>query len=211
MIDWLIYIVTVGGLFAVAALMFAENLFPPIPSELIMPLAGFLAAQGHMDFLAVVLAGTAGAVVGASVWYEIGRAFGERRLKRWAGAHGRWLTVTPRDVDKAMAFFRRYGAAAMFFGRLAPGVRTLISVPAGLAAMPKGVFFVFTAAGAGLWTLLLAWAGYQLGEHYEEVAGWIDPVANAIVVIAVLVYLYRLVTFRPQRQAAEGADRTEGA
>ncbi|MFC3077661.1 DedA family protein [Phenylobacterium terrae] len=206
MVDWLIYIVTVGGLFAVAALMFAENLFPPIPSELIMPLAGFLASQGHMDFFGVVLAGTAGAVVGATLWYEIGRAFGEKRLKRWAGVHGRWLTITPRDVDKAMTFFRRHGRAAMFFGRLAPAVRTLISVPAGLAAMPIPVFLVFTTAGAGLWTLLLAWAGYQLGEHYDQVGHWIDPVGNAILLIAVLIYLFRLVTFRPQRQGAEQAD-----
>ncbi|HEX2559669.1 DedA family protein [Phenylobacterium sp.] len=201
MVDWLIYIVTVGGLFAVAALMFAENLFPPIPSELIMPLAGFLAAQGHLDFAGVVLAGTAGAVAGAALWYQIGRAFGERRLKRWAGLHGRWMTVTPADVDKAMAFFRRYGPAAMFFGRLAPGVRTLISIPAGLAAMPKAAFLIFTTAGAALWTLLLAAAGYQLGEHYEKVAGWVDPVANGVVVFVVLVYLYRLVTFRPHRAA----------
>lgn len=206
MVDWLIYVVTAGGVFAVAALMFAENLFPPIPSELIMPLAGFLAAQGHMDFAAVVAAGATGAVAGAAVWYAIGRAFGERRLKRWAGLHGRWLTVTAKDVDGAMAFFRRHGASAMFFGRLAPGVRTLISVPAGLCAMPKGVFFVFTTAGASVWTLILALAGYKLGEHYEQVAEWIDPIANAILITAVLVYLYRLITFRPQRHPAGQAD-----
>jgi membrane protein DedA with SNARE-associated domain len=206
MVDWLIYIVAAGGLFAVAALMFAENLFPPIPSELIMPLAGFLAAQGHLDFTGVVLAGTAGAVAGATLWYEIGRAVGEKRLKRWAGVHGRWLTISPRDVDKAIAFFRRHGRAAMFFGRLAPAVRTLISVPAGLAAMPIPVFLIFTTAGAGLWTLLLAWAGYQLGDHYEQVAHWIDPVGNAVLLIAILIYLYRLVTFRPQRHGTEQAD-----
>ena len=203
MVDWLIHIVTIGGLAAVAALMFAENLFPPIPSEVIMPLAGFLAAQGHMDFVGVVVAGTAGAVLGAALWYEVGRAFGERRLKRWAGVHGRWITLNPGDVDKAMAVFRRYGAAAMFFGRLAPGVRTLISIPAGLAAMRKRVFLTFTTAGTALWTLLLASAGYKLGEHYEQVAHWVDPVANTVLLIVVLVYLYRLITFRPQRRPAD--------
>lgn len=202
MIEMLIAVVTVGGVLAVAALMFAENLFPPIPSELIMPLAGFLAAQGRLDFLSVVLAGAAGAVAGAAVWYQIGRAFGEERLKRWAGSHGRWLTVTPADVEKSIVFFRRHGPAAMFFGRLAPGVRTLISVPAGLCAMPKGSFLAFTAAGAGLWTLLLAAAGYQLGERYEQVSAWIDPVANAILLAAALAYVYRLVTFRPDRAAS---------
>lgn len=206
MVDWLIYIVTVGGVLAVAALMFAENLFPPIPSELIMPLAGFLAAQGHVGFAGVVVAGTVGVVAGAALWYQIGRAFGEARLKRWAGVHGRWLTVSPADVDKAVVFFRRHGPAAMFFGRLVPGVRTLISVPAGICAMPKLPFLVFTTAGAALWTLLLASAGYRLGAHYEKVAAWIDPVGNAVIVIVALVYLYRLVTFRPDRSAGEPAD-----
>jgi membrane protein DedA with SNARE-associated domain len=205
MVDWLIHFVTIGGLAAVAALMFAENLFPPIPSEVIMPLAGFLAAQGHFDFFGAVAAGTVGALAGAAIWYEIGRAFGEQRLKRWVGRHGRWITLTPADVDKAMTFFRRHGAAAMFFGRLVPAVRTLISIPAGLAGMRKRVFLTFTAAGAALWTLLLASAGYKLGEHYERVAHWIDPVGNAVLLLAGLVYLYRLVTFRPQR-GTEGAD-----
>jgi len=121
------------------------------------------------------------------------------------GRHGRWITLTPADVDKAMTFFRRHGAAAMFFGRLVPAVRTLISIPAGLAGMRKRVFLTFTAAGAALWTLLLASAGYKLGEHYERVAHWIDPVGNAVLLLAGLVYLYRLVTFRPQR-GTEGAD-----
>lgn len=206
MVDWLIYFVTVGGVAAVAALMFAENLFPPIPSEVIMPLAGFLAAQGHMDFVGVVLGGAAGALLGASIWYEVGRAFGEARLKRWVGRHGRWLTVTPRDIDRAMAFFRRHGAAAMFFGRLLPAVRTLISVPAGLAVMPMRVFLTFTAAGTLLWTLLLASAGYKLGEHYERVAHWVDPVGNVVLLVVLLVYLYRLITFRPERRPAEGAE-----
>lgn len=206
MIDWLIYTVSVGGLLAVAALMFAENLFPPIPSELIMPLAGFLASQGHLDLGGAVLAGSAGALAGTSFWYVIGRAFGERRLKRWANVYGRWLAITPQDVDKANAFFRRHGPAAMFFGRLAPGVRTVISIPAGLAMMPLPVFLFFSAAGATLWTFLLTYAGYRLGDHYERVSVWIDPVSKVVLVALVLAYLYRVVTFRPQPQPVESAD-----
>ena len=112
-------IVSQGGYLGIFLLMLAENVFPPIPSELIMPLAGFVAARGELNIILVILAGTAGSVVGALPWYYAGALFGKDRLKRLAARHGRWLTVSPGDIDKASDWFERHDAAAVFFGRLA--------------------------------------------------------------------------------------------
>ncbi len=136
MFDWITGIVDRTGYLGVALLMFAENLFPPVPSELIMPLAGFAAARGDLSLPLVLAAGVAGSLAGALFWYWIGRKVGADRLKRWAGRHGRWLTLSPGDVDEADAWFDRHGVKAVLLGRLIPAVRTLVSVPAGLAAMP---------------------------------------------------------------------------
>jgi membrane protein YqaA with SNARE-associated domain len=131
MFDWITGLVERTGYVGIALLMLAENVFPPIPSELIMPLAGFAAAQGELGMAGVVAAGTAGALAGALLWYGLGRWVGLERLKRWAAEHGRWLTVSPDDLDRAAAWFGRHGGAAVLVGRLVPAVRTLISVPAG--------------------------------------------------------------------------------
>ena len=151
MFDWMIELIERGGYLGIVALMFLENLFPPIPSELIMPSAGFQASQGSLSLAGVMLAGTAGSLCGALFWYAVGRYAGENRLKRWASRHGRWLTLTPEDVDRADDWFDRHNAAAVFFGRLLPTIRTLISIPAGLFEMPPGPFLLYSALGTGLW------------------------------------------------------------
>src|SRR3546814_7553399 len=107
MFDWITGLVEDGGYLGVAALMLAENLFPPIPSELIMPLAGFAAARGDLNIILVVASGAAGSLLGAVFWYAVGCWLGSERLKRWAGRHGRWLTLAPDDIDKAVAWFDR--------------------------------------------------------------------------------------------------------
>ncbi len=196
MAEWIIATIAAGGLMGVAALMLLENVFPPIPAELIMPLAGLAAARGEMDFTGVVAAGTAGAVAGATFWYWIGRKVGEARLKRWAARSGRWLTLTPREIDAATGFFRaRGGAWAVLLGRLMPGVRTYISIPAGLARMRLGRFLAFTSVGAAAWTWALAGAGYWLGERYGAAIAWLDPVAGALLGVAGAFYAYRVATF----------------
>jgi membrane protein DedA with SNARE-associated domain len=134
MFEWIVSVIDAIGALGVGLMMFLENVFPPIPSELIMPLAGFQAARGEMSLIAVFLAGTAGSVAGAVLWYWIGMKYGAERLRRLAARHGRWLTLSPADVDNAIGWFDRHGAAAVGFGRLLPGIRTLISVPAGIAA-----------------------------------------------------------------------------
>lgn len=193
MFTWITDFIARTGLIAVFALMLGENVFPPVPSELVMPLAGFLAAQGKLSLWLVILAGTAGSVAGALFWYWIGMKLGHDRLRRFAERHGRWLTISPSDVDGALDWFDRYGWWAVFFGRMLPGVRTLISVPAGIEHMPLMPFLLFTTLGSALWSGLLAGAGYVLESQYEKVADWVNPVTNVILGGLLAYYLFRLI------------------
>lgn len=203
MFDWIVDVLAQAGYLGVALLMLAENLFPPIPSELIMPLAGFVAARGDMSLVGVIAAGTLGSVLGALPWYWAGRKFGPERLKRLAGRHGRWLTVSPGEVDRARKWFDRRGRVGVLLGRLVPAVRTLISVPAGLAAMPMLPFLIYSTIGTLAWTTLLAVAGYWLQDRYEQVSAYLDPVSKGIVGLIVLTYLYRVVTWQPDTADAD--------
>lgn len=196
MFDLIVQILTVTGILGVAFLMFAENIFPPIPSELIMPLAGFAAARGDLDFVMVVAAGTVGALAGALIWFEIGRRVGLDRVRHWSERHGRWLTLTPKDIDTSAALFRRYGYAAVFLGRLFPVVRTWISIPAGVAGMRFLPFTLWTAIGTAMFTFALAYAGYRLESQFERVAAWLDPVTTIVVFGGLAIYAFRLITFR---------------
>lgn len=196
MFETILTIITLTGIVGVALLMFAENVFPPIPSEVIMPLAGFAAARGDLNFLAVVLAGAFGALLGALAWYGVGRWFGVDRLKRWAASHGRWLTMTPQDVDRATAYFARRGGPAVLVGRLIPGIRTYISIPAGMARMRLMSFTLWTSVGTVIWTWFLAYVGYRLQEHHAAVSDWLDPVTTGVLVLGLAIYGYRVVTFR---------------
>jgi membrane protein DedA with SNARE-associated domain len=183
--------ITAGGSVGIALLMLLENLFPPIPSELIMPLAGFEAAAGRLSFWAVVIAGTVGSVTGAVAWYAIGRAFGEARVLALIDRYGFWLTISREEAERAFAWFARWGAFAVFFGRLVPGVRTLISVPAGLAAMPFVPFLAITAMGSLIWVVLLTLAGFVLEANYERVAHLLDPATKIILAAIVVIYVFR--------------------
>lgn len=196
--DWITQAVERSGYFGIFFLMLAENLFPPIPSEVIMPLAGYVSARGQLTFVGVLVAGAAGSLAGALFWYAVGRWIGSHRLKRFAARHGRWLTLSPAEVDRASAWFARHGQAAVLVGRLVPGVRTLISVPAGVTGMPLMPFLATTAVGTLLWTGLLASAGYVLAEGYRTVGDWIEPVGSTIVILAFAIYAYRVVTFQKQ-------------
>lgn len=202
MFDWITGFVVRSGYGGVLLLMLAENVVPPIPSELIMPLAGFTAARGQLSLVLVIIAGTAGSLLGALLWYFVGRRLGLERLKHLAARHGRWVTLSPDDVDRADGWFGRHGSKAVFFGRLIPTVRTLISVPAGIAGMPLPSFLAWSTLGTGLWTALLAGAGYLLLSQYELVADYLNPVSTAVVVLIVGWYLYRAVTFRSRGRHA---------
>lgn len=184
--------IAAAGPLGVFALMVLENLFPPIPSELVMPLAGYKAAQGEMSMIAILIAGTLGSVIGALPWYWAGRWLGKDRLKAIARRYGIWLTIDEGDVDNAADWFTRNGKSAVFFGRMMPAVRTLISVPAGLASMPLSQFLLLTSLGSLIWTGLLALAGFILQSQYDRVQDWLDPVTTAILVVFVALYFVRL-------------------
>lgn len=201
MFDWITSTVQTTGYPGIALLMFVENVFPPIPSEIIMPLAGFTAAQGQVNIFLVILAGSIGSLAGALLWYYIGRWLGQERIKKRAAKHGRWFTLTPDEVDQAFEFFQRHEGKAVFFGRLMPTIRTLISVPAGIANMPLWSFLAYSAAGTALWTALLATAGYFLQSQYESVSNWLNPVSNVIIGFIVIFYIYRVVTFDAGKKA----------
>lgn len=199
MADWIRSLVEDGGYFMIALLMFLENVFPPIPSEVIMPLAGSSATEGRLSIIGVIAAGCAGSLAGALLWYAIGKKLGDERLKRWSAKHGRWLTLGPDDIEKAENWFGKHGTKAVFLARLVPTLRTLIAIPAGIFAMPLAKFVPLTFAGTLLWEGALAFAGYKLGEQYQQIEKYLNPVTTGIFVILVLYYFYRVITFRPDK------------
>jgi len=191
--DWITQVVSDTGYLGIIALMLAENVFPPIPSELIMPLAGFVAAQGQLNPILVVAAGVLGSLLGALPWYYAGRWLGRERICGLAARHGRWLTLDDEDVGKAIAWFERYGGIAVMLGRLVPAVRTLISVPAGLARMPLLPFLAWSAVGTVAWTAALTAAGYLLKSQYQVVGQYVDGTSKIIIGLIVLTYVYRVL------------------
>lgn len=177
------------GYVAIFATMFLENLFPPIPSEMIMPLGGFYVQQGKLALLPVVIAGLGGTVLGALPWYGLGRLINEERLEKWLERHGRWIGISANDLKRSRIWFNRYGSALVFWGRLVPGVRTLISVPAGMELMPITPFLLWTTGGSLIWVLILTLSGLALGSGYDNVELWLVPVVKAVKVILVIAAL----------------------
>ena len=173
------------GAFLVA--MFLENLIPPIPSELIMPLGGFYVSQGQLDFLPVVLAGLLGTIIGALPWYGIGRLVNEEKIEKWLDKNGRWIGINPKDLARSRKWFNKYGVSLVFWGRLVPGIRTLISVPAGIELMPMSPFLIWTTAGSLIWTLFLTITGYYLGDNYANIETWISPFSTIFKTIIVFI------------------------
>ena len=202
MFDFIINLIDKMGAFGVGLVMFLENVFPPIPSEIVMPLAGFNAAEGKLSLVAIFLWGTAGSVLGACLWYEVGRRLGLRRLQRFIDRHGIWLTLSQDDVRGAIDWFNRHDKAATFFGRMIPGVRTMISVPAGLANMGLLRFVVYTTAGSALWNVALIASGYLLQANYERVVDYLNPLTNLVLGAIVVAYLYRVIRQLWQRRHA---------
>ncbi|MBX9811498.1 MAG: DedA family protein [Burkholderiales bacterium] len=199
MTEWVISFIQTHGLPAVALLMFLENVFPPLPSELIMPYAGFAAAKGSMNVVMVSLAGAIGSVAGAALWYWIGRRFGVERVQRWAAKHGAYLAMSADDVGRAEEWFKRRGTLAVFAGRLLPAVRTLISVPAGMFAMALPKFMFWSFAGSLLWSGLLAAAGFALSERFEDATRWLDAATKVVLACFVAAYIWRVVKLRRSR------------
>jgi membrane protein DedA with SNARE-associated domain len=199
--EWIANIMNQLGYWGIGLLMFLENLFPPIPSELIMPLAGFTVFKGQMDFILVIIAGVVGTILGAFPWYYIGKFISEERLEHLADKYGKWISVTSKDIKKANNWFNEHGGKAVFFCRLVPGVRTLISLPAGINNMPLIPFTIYSTLGTTIWVTFLTFLGYKLGDHYELVDQYLGPVSKIVLAIIVISFILWVVRKQMRRSS----------
>ena len=194
--EWVVGLIQQSGYLGVGFLMFLETVFPPIPSEVIMPVAGVIAAKGELELWLVILSGTAGAMLGNIVWYLAARALGIERLKPVIDRHGRWLTVSWPEVQRAQRWFEGHGIAFVLLGRLIPTVRSLVSIPAGLLKMRFRNFVIASSLGTLAWTAVLAGAGYRLRSDFHQVDQYVAPAADAVLVLIILAYFWRLLTHK---------------
>ena len=189
-----------GGYLGIALLMAIENVFPPIPSEVIMGIGGLLVARGEMEFWPLLAVGTIGSTAGNYVWFWIGDKWGYRRLAPLVDRHGRWLTLEWEDIENATRFFQSHGQWVVLVLRFSPFLRTMISLPAGLSHMKAWKFLLFTFVGAGIWNVLLIMGGQWLGQYFEqsqEVLAWIVLGALAL---AIGAYVWRVLTWKPRAE-----------
>lgn len=188
-LDWVISIMEALGAVGVGVAVFLENVFPPIPSEVVLPLAGFTTTQGDLNVWAALMWSVIGSVSGAFLLYGLGRSIGAARLRQVAD--WMWL-VDATDVDKSLSWFEKYGKYSVFFGRLVPGVRSLISIPAGVDKMNPVLFGVLTAVGSTIWNAVLIWTGVWLGAEWEMVSMWFESYSTIIYVGIALIVAYVL-------------------
>ena len=193
MFEWIVGIISRLGYAGVTVLTFLEHLFPPIPSELILPLAGYVTGSGELTLGTVIAAGSVGSLGGATVWYVIGKRIGERRLRTWVDNHGRWLTLSTGDIDRAKDWFHRRGKIAVLIGRLMPGVRTFVSLPAGFSGMPWATFLIYSAVGTIAWTAALVYAGAKLQQNFEMVSNYVDIITNGVFAVLGAMLMWRYI------------------
>ena len=175
--------------------MFLENLIPPIPSEIIMPLGGFFVYTGDLNFYILIVSGLIGTVVGALPWYFLGKLLNEKKLSNFIDRKGKFVGISLKDLDKSRIWFDKYGVMLVFWGRLIPGIRTLISVPAGIELMPINKFLIWTSLGSLIWVIFLTSAGYLFGENYEMIGSYIDNFKIILKPIFVILILFFLIKF----------------
>jgi membrane protein DedA with SNARE-associated domain len=197
MTEWIIHTISSWGYLGIFLVMLAESIFPPIPSELIIPFAGYAAANGELNVFLVLISATVGAVVGMLPWYFAGRLFGLDRVRALADRFGRVMAFNADEIDMAVGWFTRFGPFIVLFGRLIPLIRTLISIPAGLSRMPLPIFLLASTTGALVWNTILTMAGYILHEHYELIEVVLDPLSYIVLGLVVVLYLVKVVTWRP--------------
>ena len=174
--------------------MFLENIIPPIPSEIIMPLGGFFVYQGNLNFYILVIFGLIGTVLGALPWYYLGKFLNERKLSNFIESKGKFLGITSKDLKRSKLWFDKYGVSLVFWGRLIPGIRTLISVPAGIELMPLKKFLVWTSLGSLIWVILLTLSGYLFGENYKMIELYIDNFkvfVKPILIITLVFFIFK--------------------
>lgn len=197
---WVAGVIDALGIAGVGLLVALENIVPPIPSEIVLAMSGYLAGEGRFNVVLVTVAATAGSVVGALALYWLGAALGEDRLKRWLD---RVPLVDLDDLEKADRWFERYGGWAVFLGRMVPVVRSLVSVPAGADRMPLGRFLVLTTLGSAIWNSLFVGLGFALGSRWDRIdrySTWFDLAIFAFFGITVTLWVVKRVRRRRARQ-----------
>ena len=176
--------------------MFLENIIPPIPSEIIMPLGGFFVYQGNLNFYILVVSGLVGTICGSLPWYYLGRFLNEKKLANFVESKGKFFGITSKDLSKSKLWFDKYGVSLVFWGRLIPGIRTLISVPAGIELMPLRKFLIWTILGSFIWVFLLTAAGYFFGENYVVIESYLDNIKiflKPLFVIGLIFFIYKYI------------------
>jgi membrane protein DedA with SNARE-associated domain len=196
--DWIIRLVDWAGYWGVAALMLLETVFPPVPSEVIMAVAGVSAARGNMTLEGTIAAGTAGAMLGNWFWYWLAIKFGEPRMHALIDKYSRWLTLDWDEVERGERMFERHGSIIVLVARMIPTLRSLVSVPAGLFRMSLRRFLVFSTIGTLGWSAALAGAGFFLGSQFHDIEQWLGPLSTLVIVAIVLSYLWRVATWKPR-------------
>lgn len=198
MTEWILRLIEQGGYWGIAFLMFIENVFPPIPSEVIMGLGGIAVERGSMEFWPLLLMGTVGSTLGNYFWFLVGDKLGYERLQPFVDRWGRWLTLEWEDIERTSRFFRSHGQWVVFALRFSPLLRTMISLPAGLAHMGHAKFLVFTFAGAGVWNVALIQGGRWLSGYFAQAQGWLNVIVITAIVLAIVAYVWRVVTWKPR-------------
>ena len=198
MTEFILSVIVWGGYVGIFLLMALENIVPPIPSEVIMGLGGIAVARGQMNLVPLVAIGTLGTTVGNYFWYWIGRTLGYARFRPFVERHGRWLTLEWSDVERLQRFFHNRGEWVIFVFRFLPTFRTIISLPAGMGAMPRWRFLLWTFAGSAIWNSVLAGGGIVLGSRFAELERYVGPVAIGTTAAAAAFYLYRVWTWHPR-------------
>ena len=192
--EWVLAVMEKLGYLGIAFLMFLDNIFPPIPSEIIMPSAGYTASKGDLSLIGVIIAGSAGSLIAAMILYWIGRKIPEQRLFSFIEHYGKFLRIKVTDLEKALGWFNQHGHKIVFFGRMIPAVRSLISIPAGMSKMPFGKFMTYSALGTIIWTTFLACLGFYLGENQEMMSTILSRIGYVILAIAFIIcgiWLYK--------------------
>ncbi|WP_336141295.1 DedA family protein [Acinetobacter sp. 102] len=191
--EWVLSIMEKLGYLGIAFLMFLDNIFPPIPSEIIMPSAGYTASKGELTLIGVIIAGSAGSILAAMLFYWIGRKVPQQRLFQFIERYGKYLRIQVADLDKALTWFNKHGHRIVFFGRMIPAVRSLISIPAGISRMPFSKFMLYSSAGTLIWTSFLAYLGYHFSENQTLMLAILQRISYLIFALIALYIIWWVI------------------
>lgn len=204
--NWITEVMNTYGYIGILLLIALENIFPPIPSEVILTFGGFMTTTTNLSIVGVIAVSTIGSVVGAFVLYGIGLLLDVNRLGKIVDKWGYILRVTSKDIHKANAWFHKFGVWAIFFGRLVPLIRSLISIPAGMTHMNMGMFLLFTTIGTLIWNTILVSVGAAVGASWNDIVGYMDMYSIVVYLILILLFVILIILFiknkrKPHNQA----------